>query len=410
MTVKGFLFDLDQTLVDSSQLLAHRRIGAWGYVMSNLHQVRPFAGSPAPHELPGRLRVAGYKIGIVTSSVRQYAEAVLKNLGVHYDVLVAYHDTQNHKPNPEPLQKALMDLGLSPADVCHVGDDAKDHEASYHAQVASIGAGWSGNALAWASSCPDLLATNAAILLDPTFVAQGSYLAESLARGSQPMLHDGWAIPCDASTIALGRYFTKSDPRHAHHALSSAILTFKDDDAPAATFGRAVGEYVQRSSWRPQYIVAVPPKPNQPRNRFTALLTHAQPWLQGIGVYPDGLICTKQIDGYKGMRAADREAAVRGAYQSRYTWNSGRVLLLDDVHTSSATTAECARVLTSDGAGEVRTLVLAKDQHSFTPPRKCDRCGASMRVQNGRYGPFWSCTNWRKGDPSSCTFSADLDA
>jgi HAD superfamily hydrolase (TIGR01549 family) len=410
VTVQGFLFDLDQTLVDSSQLLAHRRIGAWGYVMSSLHQVRPFAGSPAPHELPGLLRAAGYKIGIVTSSVRQYAEAVLKNFGVHCDVLVAYHDTPNHKPNPEPLQKAIAALGLPPAGVCHVGDDAKDHEASYQAQVTSIGAGWSGNALDWSSSCPDLLAMNAVILLDPAFVAQGSYLTEALAGGDQPMPHDGWTFPCDASTEALGRYFTTSDPRHAHHALSSAILTFKDDDAPAAMFGRAVGEYVQRSSWRPQYIVAVPPKPNQTRNRFTALLTQAQPWLQGIAIYADGLICTKQIDGYKGMGAAAREAAVRGAFQSRFTWNSGRVLLLDDVHTSSATTTECARVLTAAGAGEVRTLVLAKDQQRFAPPRMCDRCGSSMRVQKGRHGPFWSCTNWRKGDPTSCTFSANLDA
>lgn len=209
MALKGFLFDLDQTLVDSSALAGLRTMGMWSQVAAQMHTIRAFAGPPPPHEIPGRLRAAGFRIGIVTSSPRSYAEEVIRTFAIQTDVLVAYHDTTNHKPDPEPIQAGLTALGLQAAEVCHVGDDAKDHVASYRAGVRSIGAGWSGNTLAWSSSCPDLVAMNTMTLLDPGFVEAGGYLTETLAAGRQPLPHDGWVIPCDGTTIALGRYFTK---------------------------------------------------------------------------------------------------------------------------------------------------------------------------------------------------------
>lgn len=408
--MKGFLFDLDQTLVDSSALRTYRDMKWWPLVMNNLQKVQAFGGAPAPHEVPGQLAAAGYKIAVVTSSPRNYAEAVLKRFGVYYDALVAYHDTTEHKPDPAPLLKAVADLGLTPAEVCHVGDDAKDHEASYRAGIKSIGAGWAGNAPDWSSACPDVIAMMAMELLNPQFHLRANYIGEAFAAGAPPWVHAGWAIPCEANTTALGRYFTTSDPRHANHPLTEAILDFKDSDTHAPVFGRAVGEYVLRSPWRPAYVVVVPPKPDQTRNRFAELLKHAAPLMQGIGLLPDGLICVKQIDGYKSMSLAARRAAVQGAFVSKYTWGGANVLLLDDVHTTSSTTDECARVLSAAGAGDVRTLVLAKDQRSFKPPRKCDSCGSDMKIRHGSRGPFWGCTKWRPPpDPTSCTFTANLD-
>jgi len=406
--VKGFLFDLDQTLVDSSALLGHRRMGWWTTVMNTLHKVRAFPGSPAPHELPGKLAAAGYKIAVVTSSPRHYAEALLKQFGVSYDALVASGDTAEKKPDPAPLLKAVADLGLTAEAVWHVGDDPKDHEASYRAGIKSIGAGWAENAKASAS--PDVVAMTAAELLNPQFLPQASYVGEALAAASSPWPHAGWAIACDATTTALGRYFKTADPRHAHHPLTAAILDFKDHDTQAAMFGRAVAEFMKSSPWQPTFIVPVPPKPDQTRNRFALLLQQAAPLLPGVTMYPDGLKCVKQIDGYKGMSAAARRAAIQGAFVSNYTWNGAKVLLLDDVHTTSSTTAECARMLSVAKASEVRTLVLAKDQDSFAPLRTCDRCGANMKVRKGKNGPFWGCTKWRRPpDPTSCTFTVNID-
>lgn len=89
MTLKGFLFDLDQTLVDSSALLDLRNMGMWSQVAARMQTIRAFAGAPPPHEIPGRLRATGFRIGIVTSSPRSYAESLIRTFAIQSDVLVA---------------------------------------------------------------------------------------------------------------------------------------------------------------------------------------------------------------------------------------------------------------------------------------------------------------------------------
>jgi phosphoglycolate phosphatase-like HAD superfamily hydrolase len=110
-----------------------------------MNLIRPFPaqGLVSPHELPGRLKQAGHTVGVVTSSPEWYAKAVMAQFRVAHDVLISYGDTENHKPDPDPLLEALRRLGVaaSPA-VLYVGDDVGDVEASYHAGLTSIGVEW----------------------------------------------------------------------------------------------------------------------------------------------------------------------------------------------------------------------------------------------------------------------------
>ena len=105
-----FLFDLDMTLVNSSDLERWRNRQMWRHVKDNISLVRPFSSrATPPHELPGKLKAAGHPVGIITSSPRWYAEKILKSFRIEYDVLVAYEDTEEHKPDPSPINKALED-------------------------------------------------------------------------------------------------------------------------------------------------------------------------------------------------------------------------------------------------------------------------------------------------------------
>jgi competence protein ComFC len=65
---------------------------------------------------------------------------------------------------------------------------------------------------------------------------------------------------------------------------------------------------------------------------------------------------------------AERRSALAGAFRARArAW--GRVILVDDVLTSGATAAECARVLLEAGADEVGVLTAARSLGGAVPAR-----------------------------------------
>ena len=73
-----------------------------------------------------------YCLGIVTSRVRKgiYSIPLLKKLEKYFKVAVAYEDTVEHKPNPEPLLLAAEKLGLKPEECVYIGDMESDIIAS----------------------------------------------------------------------------------------------------------------------------------------------------------------------------------------------------------------------------------------------------------------------------------------
>ena len=398
------------TLLDSSALDAWRTRQMWYHVRKNLGRVRPFAiGRPMPHEVPAQVRRQGHRVAVVTSSPRWYAERLVEQFGIDTEALVAYGDTELHKPNPEPILRALEVLGENPADTYAVGDSPMDAEASYHAGVGSIGAGWGvGNFEELSSSAPDVLLLKPGALLRADELPRRGYLAEAMCEGVAPKAHRGAFLPCGGSPrrYALGRYFKREDPRCADSGLAARILELKTEDGPAQLFGQALAAFVRELGWAADYIVPVPSKPSQERNRFAAVLAAAGGALpDDTEVVVDGLRCVREVENYKTLGAPERSAAVRGAFESRYEWNGGKVLLVDDVLTTGGTMLECARVLTADKASEVRGVAFGRDQEAFVV-KECPRCGRRMRIRTNRATGenFWGCS----GYPDQCRHTASI--
>ncbi len=182
---RGVLFDLDGTLVDSLELILSsyrhtmaEHLGrvppddAWlGTMGMPLRvQLQRFADSPeqldamfhtymthnaAHHDrlvsrFPGMmeavsaLRDAGFRLGVVTSKIRDHAQRELRSCGLDglFTALVSADDVTRPKPHPEPVLRGLESLDLEPTAVLFVGDSLYDLQAGRAAGVHTAAALW----------------------------------------------------------------------------------------------------------------------------------------------------------------------------------------------------------------------------------------------------------------------------
>jgi HAD superfamily hydrolase (TIGR01549 family) len=115
MQIDGVIFDLDETLLDTSQLREARQQGQWSDVMRRLEDVEPFEveGDVPVVDLPARLQTNGIKVGVLTASPRHYAEALLERFDITADALVTGSDGHPSKPDPAGLRAIAAELGVA---------------------------------------------------------------------------------------------------------------------------------------------------------------------------------------------------------------------------------------------------------------------------------------------------------
>lgn len=181
----AILFDLDGTLIDSIELILgaarHAFVGFQGRAPSD-EEWRAGIGRPlqtvlrefAPDDaeaarLFGRYRAyqlehhdrlvrpyegivetvrwladAGHPMALVTSKSDWLAEKALVFVGLHglIPTIVGCDTCVNHKPHPEPVERALGLLGVPAGHAVFVGDSPHDVESGRAAGVATVGVTW----------------------------------------------------------------------------------------------------------------------------------------------------------------------------------------------------------------------------------------------------------------------------
>lgn len=100
---------------------------------------------PNVYETIRTLSEKGYPIGIVTTKRRKTVDMGLKLTGLDafFDVIVTMDDVNHAKPDSEPIDFALKQLGSSQACVYMVGDSPHDIQAGKNADVNTVGVSWS---------------------------------------------------------------------------------------------------------------------------------------------------------------------------------------------------------------------------------------------------------------------------
>jgi pyrophosphatase PpaX len=93
-----------------------------------------------------QLKAEGRRLGIVSAKRRPTVERVFRSAGMgeYFDVVVGSDDTDRHKPEPEPVLKALELLDAAPAEAAYVGDSPFDVAAARAAGAFAVAVGWGG--------------------------------------------------------------------------------------------------------------------------------------------------------------------------------------------------------------------------------------------------------------------------
>jgi len=86
----------------------------------------------------------GVRMGVVTSKSRAVALRGLERFALEgfFETLVAYEDTDIHKPRPEPLLEAARRMGVDIGACAYVGDSPHDMTAAVAAGAISVAALW----------------------------------------------------------------------------------------------------------------------------------------------------------------------------------------------------------------------------------------------------------------------------
>ena len=139
MKYKAIIFDLDQTLIDSSKVEHLRVKKQWHKVLESFELIE---FNTKISNLLNILVTKGVKIGVITNSPGKYAGAILSHFGIPFHSLVGYHDVKKRKPNPEAFIKTLNTFQLTSNLAISFGDHDNDIIASKSANIYSVGVKW----------------------------------------------------------------------------------------------------------------------------------------------------------------------------------------------------------------------------------------------------------------------------
>ncbi|MBB6735372.1 pyrophosphatase PpaX [Cohnella zeiphila] len=179
------LFDLDGTIIDTNELIIESFLHALKDIvpeafgreqiipymgMTLVYQMQQFSGReqvedlvrayreynlrrhdemvtlfPGVAEAVSALKERGFRLGVVTTKMRDSTDRALRLLGIRsaMDVIVTLDDVEHPKPHPEPVLKAIAALGANPSATVMLGDSAADIQSAASAGAIPVGVAWS---------------------------------------------------------------------------------------------------------------------------------------------------------------------------------------------------------------------------------------------------------------------------
>ncbi len=440
--VEAVIFDLDNTLVNTSALNDFRN-NTPGQAPSQVLLAKTKL-YPQINTMLQAILAKGIKLGLVTNSTRNYANAVLQfhDIERYFDSIITYNDVapDGHKPSPIGIQKAIQQLRVG-SNVLYIGDDAVDFNAAYAAHIKPV-------APSWASNLP--IKQIPAAMLSSTYLIDEldnyeniKLLAESVARNAaftppvkrfyfMPMLLNGdvGALKKEKiEAVALGRYFSQGDPLtaflHNKHALSQEI--YKKELSPTYVIpeyfvdlmvfyiNKAPSYFYNDQNAKFDLITVIPSKKGKnPRlenllNRISKKVDNKSAlFINDLFYFEDDAVSLKTLGG---MTARDNQIKDKLKFKSKYAEliEGKRILIIDDVVTTGATLRGAYNLLNEFNPQRIFSVCFAKTVSIKSVDKICPMCERRMRVRRNRKdgSQFWGCSGFFETD--KCTYTEDIE-
>jgi phosphoglycolate phosphatase-like HAD superfamily hydrolase len=137
----GLIFDLDQTLIDSSLAEPYRKPSKWGMAYQQIPHFTLYDGI---QKVLNHLAEKEIPYCIVTSSPSTYCSKVCAFWEIRSENMICYHDTPSgqKKPHPAPILLALNKLQIDAKNALSFGDRDIDIISSNNAGVGSVACLW----------------------------------------------------------------------------------------------------------------------------------------------------------------------------------------------------------------------------------------------------------------------------
>lgn len=121
--------------VSAEEFFSHRRHS------DVIYQEFPIQASPGAREVMQRLRAAGARVAVVSTTRHDLVETGLERIGLAglVDLVVGGDDVTRHKPDPEPYARALEAFGVAPAEAVVFEDSPSGVASAQSAGVYTVG-------------------------------------------------------------------------------------------------------------------------------------------------------------------------------------------------------------------------------------------------------------------------------
>jgi HAD superfamily hydrolase (TIGR01549 family) len=134
----GVIFDLDETLIDTTAALNELQQQEWHDAESCLSKFRLYNGMK---EVLSFLLDHRISIAVVSTSPSQYCRIILDHFGIAVNCIIG-KDKDEKKPSPAPMIDAICQMGTDRQTTLSFGDKAKDIMSARAVGIPAVGCTW----------------------------------------------------------------------------------------------------------------------------------------------------------------------------------------------------------------------------------------------------------------------------